>query len=172
MIAARMAPGRNRDFRFMQWPGFDAAEWKRIHAAALGRQQPRSVPPIVGSDRSAAAIRAAEDNAQRAGVASLLHFEKSDALQRDGGRAPGWVVTNPPYGVRLGDSGESRRLLARFGDVLERQFADWHVALLAPAQLQRAMQIRLEPRFGTTNGGLRVQLLAGAVTNGQGQSNV
>jgi 23S rRNA G2445 N2-methylase RlmL len=123
-------------------------------------------------DRSAGAIRAAEDNARRAGVKSLVTFEKSDALQLVGGQSPGWVVTNPPYGVRLGDSVESQRLLARFGDVLERHFAGWHVALLAPAKLQRAMRVRLVSRFGTTNGGLRVELLAGAVTNGQGQSSV
>ena len=172
MIAARMAPGRNREFRFMKWPGYDAAEWKRLHSSALSRQQPGSVPLIVGSDRSAAAVRAAEDNAQRAGVSSFVQFAKEDALNLDGGETPGWVVTNPPYGVRMGDSDESRRLLARFGDALQSRFAGWHVALLAPAQLQRAMQIPLQPAFRTTNGGLRVQLLAGAVTNGQGQPGV
>ena len=172
MFAARMAPGRNREFRFMHWPGYDAPEWKRVHSAALSRQQTGSVPLIVGTDRSAAAIRAAEDNAQRAGVGSFVRFGKEDALNLDGGESAGWVVTNPPYGVRLGDSGESRRLLARFGDALRSRFAGWHVALLAPAQLQRAMPIALKPGFRTTNGGLRVQLLAGSVTNGQGQPPV
>src|SRR5688572_7364499 len=172
MIAARMAPGRNREFRFMKWPGYDAAGWKRLQSAALSRQQPRSVPLIVGTDRSAAAIRAAGDNAKRAGVGSFVRFGQEDALNLDGGESAGWVVTNPPYGVRLGDSGESRRLLARFGDALRSRFSGWHVALLAPAQLQRAMPIKLEPGFRTTNGGLRVQLLAGSVTNGQGQSDV
>ena len=172
LIAARMAPGRNREFRFMQWPRFDAAEWKRVYAAALSREQPGSVPPILGSDRSAAAIRAAEDNARRAGVEAFVRFEKADALSIEGGPTPGWVVSNPPYGVRLGDSGESRRLLARFGDTLESRFTGWQVALLAPAQLQRAMRVPLEPGFRTTNGGLRVHLLAGLVTNGQGHSSV
>jgi putative N6-adenine-specific DNA methylase len=171
MIAARMAPGRNREFRFMHWPGFHAAEWKRAHSAALSRQL-ASGPPILGSDRSAAPIRAAEDNARRAGVDSFVRFEKSDALQVDGGEVAGWVVTNPPYGVRLGDSDESRRLLGRFGEVLQSRFAGWHVALLAPAPLRRAMRVPLEPRFRTTNGGLRVQLLVGAVTNGQAPSGV
>ena len=172
MIAAHMAPGRNREFRFMHWPRFDAAEWKRVHTAAVSRQQPGSVPLIVGTDRSAAAIGAAEDNAQRAGVSSLVRFGQEDALRLDGGQTPGWIVTNPPYGVRLGDSGESRRLLARFSDTLQSRFGGWQVALLAPAQLQRAMAIRLQPGFRTTNGGLKVQLLAGEVTNGQGQPGV
>ena len=172
MIAARMAPGRNREFRFRHWPAHDAAEWKRVHGAARSGERPGSVPPITGSDRSAAAVRAATDNAERAGVTRMVRFEKEDALQLDGGPTPGWVVTNPPYGVRLGDSGESRRLMSRFGSTLQSRFAGWHVALLAPAPLERAIRIPLQPGFRTTNGGLKVQLLAGLVGNGQGQSGV
>jgi len=163
LIAAGIAPGRRRGFRFMHWPGHDVSEWQRVHSAALRRETPDHLPIIRGSDRSAAAIRAAVENAARAGVTSLVHFEKLDALRVEPDAPAGWVVSNPPYGVRLGDTGEARRLMARFGDRLRQRFDGWQVGLLAPGQLERVLGVPLEVRFRTTNGGLRVQFLGGTV---------
>ena len=171
-MAARIAPGKHRSFRFMQWPGHDPSEWQRVHAKAVAQESPDSVPQIHGYDRSAAAIRAATENAERARVTNLVRFEKQDALRVDNEAATGFVVTNPPYGVRLGDAGESRRLMAGFGLALRERFSGWHVALMAPAQLERTMRIPLETKLKTTNGGLRVHFLAGLVATGQGQTGV
>lgn len=172
LLAASIAPGKHRSFRFMQWPGYDPSEWHRIHAKAVAQESPDAVPPILGYDRSAASIRAATENAERARVTNLVRFEKQDALRVDPETATGFVVTNPPYGVRLGDAGESRRLMAGFGVALRERFSGWHVTLMAPAQLERTMRIPLETKLKTTNGGLRVHFLAGVVTSGQGQRGV
>jgi putative N6-adenine-specific DNA methylase len=163
LVAADIAPGRNRSFRFMEWPGHDPSEWQRVHAAALRRETPDRLPPIRGSDRSAAAIRAALENAQRAGVAGLIRFARSDVMRIDAEPEPGWLVSNPPYGVRLGDAAETRRLMARFGRLLRQRFNAWQVGLLAPAQLERVLGIPLETRLRLTNGGLRVQFQTGTV---------
>jgi 23S rRNA G2445 N2-methylase RlmL len=164
LIAAGIAPGRHRGFRFMNWPGHDQSEWQRVHSAALRSENSGSFPVIRGSDRSASAIRAATENAERAGVTELVHFEKRDALRVEPDAPRGWVVSNPPYGVRLGDAGETRRLMARFGDRLRERFGGWQIGLLAPAQVDRVLGIPLEAKFRTTNGGLRVQFLAGIVS--------
>lgn len=169
MIAARIAPGRNRTFRFMQWPKFEPGVWKQLLAAAKRREKLESVPPILGSDRSAAAVRAATDNAERAGVSRAIVFERVDALHVDPVLAPGWLVSNPPYGVRLGDAEEARSLMTQFGQRLRHFFAGWHLALLAPARFERFPGIHLESGLRTTNGGLRVQVLTGLVPPGQGQ---
>ena len=172
LIAARIAPGRNRGFRFMKWPGYDASEWQRVLAAAVRGEKPDGLPAIIGTDRSAAAIRAATENAERAAVTSFVRFEKQDALAIVAGDSPGCVVTNPPYGVRLGDASESRRLMAQFGERLRRQFNGWRVAVMAPPQLDRALGIPLNAELRTTNGGLRIAFLAGVVPNGQGPAGV
>ncbi len=172
LLAARIAPGRNRSFRFMQWPGYDPSEWQRVLAAAVRREKPDGIPTITGTDRSAAAIRAATENAERAGVTRFVRLEKQDALGIVAGAGPGWVVTNPPYGVRLGDASESRRLMARFGDTLRQRFNGWRIALMAPPQLDRALGIPVRPELQTTNGGLRIVFLAGEIPNGQGQAAV
>lgn len=163
LIAARMAPGRNRVFRFMQWPDYDPAEWRRVHSAALRKENLEAIPAIQGSDRMALAIRAATDNAERAGVASRIRFERIDALRVNPGPQPGWVISNPQYGVRLGEPDESERLLAEFGRRMRRQFPGWRLALLGPSHFERIPGLSLVPRLRTTNGGLRVQVLVGEV---------
>jgi putative N6-adenine-specific DNA methylase len=163
LMAAHIAPGRNRDFQFMNWPSHDPVEWERVRSAAIRREKREAIPVIMGSDRSASAIRAATENAERADVSAHIHFDRLDALRVEGPASPGWIVSNPPYGVRLGDSGESRRLVAQFGVRLRQSFGGWHLGLLATAQLQRTIGIPLETRLRTTNGGLRVQVLAGNI---------
>ena len=163
LLAARIAPGRNRTFRFMRWPGHDRSEWERVHSSAVRRENHEDMPAIHGSDRSAAAIRASTENAERAGVNSLLQFSKTDVLRVEAGDQPGWLVSNPPYGVRLGDASEARRLISQFGALVRQRFGGWHVGLLAPVRLDRALGMPLETRLRTANGGLRVQFQTGTV---------
>jgi len=174
LLAARIAPGKNRGFQFMNWPGYEPSEWQRVQSAAVGREtlalvrsalvRRDSVPMIRGSDRSASAIRAATENAERAGVSDLVGFAKGDALRMEADERAGWIVSNPPYGVRLGDAGEARRMMVSFGRTLKQRFDGWHVGLLAPAQLDHLPGIPLETKLRTTNGGLRVKLLSGTVS--------
>ena len=163
MMAAGIAPGRSRSFRFEAWPGFDRKLWDELRAEAAKSERRKSLPAISGSDRSAAAIRASRDNAERAGVANLVELEKLDAEEAGYDQSHGWIVSNPPYGVRLGDSRDAARLLSSFGEVLHQRFAGWHVGILAPTQLDRTLGFRLESRSKTTNGGLRVQIFTGTV---------
>ena len=163
MMAANIAPGSLRDFRFTQWPGFNQSVWDEVRASATKSQKRDALPSISGSDRSAAAIRAARDNAQRAGVAEIIELEKLDVEEAGYDQLHGWVVSNPPYGVRLGDAREASNLMSQFGEVLRQRFAGWNVGLLAPNQLDRVLGFRLESRAKTTNGGLRVQILTGPV---------
>jgi putative N6-adenine-specific DNA methylase len=103
------------------------------------------------------------ENAERAGVTGLVDFAKGDAEHIAAGAAAGWVVSNPPYGVRLGNAREAAQLLSRFGETLRQRFAGWHVALLASGQLERATGFPFKAVYRTTNGGLRVQIFTGTV---------
>lgn len=170
LIAARIAPGLNRDFRFMNWPGHDRVEWQRVRDSAKRLERRDSVPALIGSDRSSAAIRASMENAERAGVSALVRFEKRDALRIEPDSPGGWLVSNPPYGVRLGDARETRRLMAEFGDLLRQRFAGWHIGLLSAVPLERSMGLKMDPVFRTTNGGLRVQSFVGRVPGSTGRN--
>ncbi|GLC24014.1 THUMP domain-containing class I SAM-dependent RNA methyltransferase [Roseisolibacter agri] len=165
LIARDLAPGRHRRFAFERWPNFDAARWAKLLADADTRAKPHAPSTIEGSDRDAGAIAAAAQNAVRAGVAADVRFTQralsSLALSDE---QPGWVVANPPYGKRVGESGALRDLWARLGDVLRVVAPGWRVALLGPdPALERQLRLPLSPALRTTNGGIPVRVLVGTV---------
>jgi len=169
-LALNIAPGLERRFAFMDWPDYDAALWAEQYAAAKAARVDGPPPAIYGYDRDAGAIAAAQANAERAGVSGLITFgqQSISALQAPGG--PGWVVTNPPYGLRLAAGGaDLRDLYAQFGQVLRAQCPGWQAGFLsADPQLARATALRFD--LGRTadlvNGGLPVQFVQARVSAG------
>ena len=165
MLARRIAPGLHRRFAFMEWPDFDEALWQRIHDAALSAVLPRAPAPIHGSDRDAGAIDSARANAERAGVADDITFEKRALSAVQPPSEPGWVCTNPPYGIRVSGRAELRNLYAQLGKVLRAKFPGWNVAMFsADARLERATALALRPVLRTVNGGIPVRIVRGALT--------
>jgi putative N6-adenine-specific DNA methylase len=163
LLARNLAPGRGRRFACQDWPGFGAALASRAFTEAESAARP-SAPAISGSDRDAGAVESALANAEGAGVGRDIVFSRraiSDFEPPDG---KGWIVCNPPYGVRLRGGGDLRDLYARLGDVLRRRCAGWRVALLcSDARLVRASGLPLEPGARWRNGGLAVSVYAGRV---------
>jgi len=160
--ACGRAPGGERGFAFTDWPGFDGV-------AALARARADLPPetlspgPIVGSDRDPGAIAAARANAQRAGVAAALRLEQRPLSACEPPPGPGLVLSNPPYGVRVGKRGPLRDLYAQLGHVLRDRLPGWRVALLCGDDLWRCCGLPLAPTRGLRNGGLAVQLVQGRV---------
>ena len=162
LLARRIAPGLQRAFAFQRWPEFDAGVWAGEVARAESEALDAAPAPIVGSDRDAGAVAAAVANADRAGVAAdLLLVQRSlSALEPPPG--PGWLVTNPPWGARVGEADRLRDLYARLGQVARTRCPGWTVALLsADPRLESQTGLPLAERFRTTAGGLRVRLVAG-----------
>ena len=164
LLSRRIAPGSRREFAFIQWPRFDGALWQRMLEASRERELPRAPAPIVASDRDAGAIAAATANAERAGVAADIEFSRRALSAITPPAAPGWIVTNPPYGVRVGDKKALRDLYAQFGNVARRSCAGWTVAMLsASAELERQTGLPLEVALKTRNGGVPVRLVSAVV---------
>ena len=164
LIARRIAPGLQRGFAFQRWPEFDVAGWDRLLDHARGQALGAAPAPIRGSDRDAGAIEAARANAERAGVGGDVELDVRSVSALDPPGSAGWVVTNPPYGVRVGDLHVVRDLYAALGRVVRSRCAGWTLALLSPgASLHQATGLALEERFATTNGGIPVRLVVGQV---------
>jgi putative N6-adenine-specific DNA methylase len=162
LLAHNIAPGRARRFAFMDWPDYDAQLWTRLVTEAQAGITHPAAPRIEASDRDAGAIAAAQANAARAGVADAITFSQravSDFTAPDG---PGWVVTNPPYGLRLSEHHDLRNLYARFGQVLRQRCPGWQLALLSSdVRLDHALGLDLDEyrRLPLLNGGVRVSLI-------------
>jgi putative N6-adenine-specific DNA methylase len=166
LLARRIPPGLGRGFAFEQWPGFDGDAWETVRAEARERILPRAPALILGSDRDAGAVAAATANAERAGVASDIQWRRAAISAIEPPPTAGWIVTNPPYGVRVGERQRLRDLYAQLGNVLRRLCPGWQVALLSThAELERQTGLALEPALTTENGGIRVRLMRGTVAS-------
>jgi 23S rRNA (guanine2445-N2)-methyltransferase / 23S rRNA (guanine2069-N7)-methyltransferase len=166
MIAADQAPGLLRQrWGFAAWLGHDAEAWESLLAKADERAEAgrATLPPIVGFDRDPAAVSLALGCAKRAGFGSHVRVEVrelADLVPPDGAR-PGLVVTNPPYGVRLGP-GEGEDLAALYallGERLLAGFEGWEAAVLtADESLARAIGLRSHAAHTLYNGAIAVKL--------------
>jgi putative N6-adenine-specific DNA methylase len=163
LLARQIPAGWNRRFAFMDWPSFDAEVWKTVleEGKAAG---PASSPNIMASDRDAGAVVTAQNNAKRAGVADGILFSCRSISAIEPPSGSGWVVTNPPYGVRVSRSRDLRNLYAEFGKVLRAKCPGWHVSLLCSSlQLLHSTGLEFSDTLSLVNGGLRVKLATGKV---------
>lgn len=164
LLARRIAPGHARHFACERWPGASARSWQDVRDQAATAVLPTAPAPILGSDRDAGAVKAAEANAERAGVAGDIEFRQLPVSAVEPPAGPGWLVTNPPYGHRLGDVGPLRDLYARLGDLARLRCPGWTFALLgADRRLESQLRLRLTDRFRTTNGGIPVRVVTAVV---------
>lgn len=169
LIARRIAPGASRDFAFTRWPDFAKDAWRRIVDEAAAGVRPAAPAPILGSDRDEGAIAAAHANADRAGVAADVAFERRalSAIEPPPGAGPGLLVANPPYGVRVGDRGPLRDLFARFGQVARERFPGWTLAVLsADDRLAAQLRLPLDELLRTSNGGIPVRMVGARIEPG------
>jgi putative N6-adenine-specific DNA methylase len=150
----------------MDWPGFDSQKWADIRngPASIHPSSFSVQPSILASDRDAGAVKMAHANAERAGVSDTIEFKCQAVSSITPPAGPGWVVTNPPYGMRLSDGKDLRNLYAQFGNVLRRQCAGWNVAALCndPVLLGQ-MQMELDTSLGFVNGGIGVRVARGKI---------
>ncbi len=161
--ARNIAPGKARRFAFMAWPDFTPDVWEATLAAAIAAERP-DAPLILASDRDAGAMRAAEANAVRAGVAGDIAFACQAVSAILPPPEPGWVVTNPPYGVRVSANKDLRNLYAQFGNVLRAHCPEWRVTFLCNSlPLIGQTRLPVETTRVWTNGGLHVRVAQGLV---------
>ncbi|MFC4764578.1 bifunctional 23S rRNA (guanine(2069)-N(7))-methyltransferase RlmK/23S rRNA (guanine(2445)-N(2))-methyltransferase RlmL [Dyella koreensis] len=166
LMVADVAPGMRRDyFGFLGWQQHDIALWRGLleearQRADAGLRAMRSC--FFGSDADARMVQTAKRNAQEAGVAGFFTLDKHDALHVSPppGVTAGLVITNPPYGERLGERDEMPRLYRALGETLRARFAGWRAAVLAgDAELGRAMPLRADKKYALYNGALETVLL-------------
>ena len=170
LMARNIAPGlagadrEPRRFAFQEWPDADAAAWRRVVDRAQSAVRPSAPAPIQGSDRDAGAIEAATANAERAGVLADVELAIASVSAIDPPPGPGWIVTNPPYGVRVGETEALRNLYAALGHAARDRAPGWTMALLsAESRLDAQVGVPFENALQTRNGGIPVHLAVGRV---------
>jgi 23S rRNA (guanine2445-N2)-methyltransferase / 23S rRNA (guanine2069-N7)-methyltransferase len=162
-MATDTAPGLLRQgFGFTGWRGHDERLWQRLRSEARDRIQREGPLRIYGRDASSKAIAVTRENLRRAGVDDRIRVERGvlrDATPPEG-EPPGLLITNPPYGERLGQAGALAPLYETLGDVLRRRFGGWTAAVFSGNKALSG-RIGLKPgnRFHVSNGPIECQLL-------------
>ena len=161
MLASNIAPGIKRDkFGFEALEDFEAQTWAEIktEASVQGRKGvKKNDTKFYGFDSDASIVQTAKDNARRAGVDSLITFEHKDAadLKRPSGFDSGTILSNPPYGERLGTHPGLIALYTAFGAQLKSEFRGCKASIFSSSEeLLSCLRMRAEKQYKLDNGSL------------------
>jgi putative N6-adenine-specific DNA methylase len=159
-IALNIAPGSGRNFAFEKLRNFEKARWDQLKDAALARQKPTTAQPIFGSDLYGDVVAVARTNLSVAGFSEVVALKQANVLETSAPASEGILVTNPPYGVRIGEQHELAEFYPKLGDVLKKKFSGWTVYIITADPLLPKL-IRLTPsrRIPLFNGALECRLL-------------
>ncbi len=101
-MAAGIAPGAYRSFECESWGHLlPKSEFDELRAEARGEEDRSVAPQLYGFDIDGDMIAIARENAKRAGVSSMIHFEQRPVSELSSKAKFGFIITNPPYGERL-----------------------------------------------------------------------
>ncbi len=163
MIAKQMAPGQARRFAAEEWRTLPPELFRIARERAKARALPTAPASIEASDRDAGAIAATLANAERAGVATDLTCSEAPISALPMHAGAGWLVTNPPYGVRVGEPERLRSLYASLGTSLVTKRPGWSLAMLsANPLLAGQVGMTFVEHWHASNGGIDVKLLVSA----------
>jgi 23S rRNA (guanine2445-N2)-methyltransferase / 23S rRNA (guanine2069-N7)-methyltransferase len=164
-MAADIAPGILRENAGCAgWLGFDAPAWRQLREEALARRE-RGLATMAarlhGSDLDRRVIALAREHGALAGVEAHVEFLHANALQRAApDPAPSLLVSNLPFGSRLGDDRSTAALYRDFGAVLRERYPQSTAALLTLADGRgRHLGLRARKRYALSNGALECELL-------------
>ncbi len=167
MIAGDIAPGLERSFGFEQWLMHDDDVWQNLLQEARSRRRvglDRELVEIRGYDANLHVIRAAESNVIQAKLDDWIRVtrkELKDFVQPTHKTLkPGLVISNPPYGERLGDIESLKYLYAHFGERLKEGFEGWQAAIFTGnTDLCRGTNLHSYKKYKFFNGTLPSELL-------------
>lgn len=118
MMAANIAPGMNREFTAEAWTNIIPKQlWYDTVQEAQDMVDTDITVDIQGYDLDGEVVKAARENARRAGVDHLIHFQQRDVAKLSHPKKYGFIITNPPYGERLEEKADLPELYTTIGDV-------------------------------------------------------
>ncbi|HSN01159.1 MAG TPA: bifunctional 23S rRNA (guanine(2069)-N(7))-methyltransferase RlmK/23S rRNA (guanine(2445)-N(2))-methyltransferase RlmL, partial [Rudaea sp.] len=167
LMAADVAPGLRREhWGFTAWSGHDAALWETLHDEAQARAQTglQALRPVFfGFDENPTVLNEAKRNAQEAQLSGFIQFGRQtlEHLHRPHElEQPGLLITNPPYGARMGADEDVIALYRLLGEKLKSEFRGWRASVIAADEAHgHALGLRADKRYKLYNGAIECTLL-------------
>jgi putative N6-adenine-specific DNA methylase len=159
MMALRIAPGSMRGFAFEKLSRFDAVQWKTIVEEAQAARASVGPLPIYGADLYGEQLKLAKTNLAAAGLVDVVTLKQANALELPCPASSGVLVTNPPYGVRIGEQQDLAAFYPQFGDALKAKYAGWKAwVFTADMRLPKLIGLKPSRRIPLYNGALECRL--------------
>lgn len=131
LIAMNVAPGLYRNFLAESWDNIiDKGLWEDARDEAASEIDGKVKPDIQGFDIDKEALKAARSNAQLAGVADKIHFQERNVSELSHAKKYGFIITNPPYGERIGQKDELPKLYKILGERYA-QLDEWSMYIIS-----------------------------------------
>lgn len=161
LIARHMAPGLFREkFGCERWPGAELRKATQLREQARAAAKP-SKARLWGRDLDRAMLAGAKENLEAAGLGDAIELEQGNALDfapRKGWGA--WIVSNPPWGERIGEERDVARLYSQFGALLRERCAGFHASLLVrKGAIAEELRLPNPRRTRVLNGGIECELV-------------
>ncbi|HEY9194255.1 MAG TPA: class I SAM-dependent RNA methyltransferase [Methyloversatilis sp.] len=158
-MALDIAPGLGRSFGFEKLDTFSPTAWASVRDAAAGRAQPPRELPIFGSDIAGREVARCKENLQAAKLPWVVRVEGADVLQRESPADRGVMVTNPPYGERIGEKQELATFYPKLGDLLKQRYSGWRCLFItADTDFPKLIKLKASRRTPLYNGALECRL--------------
>ena len=158
-ISLGRAPGRSRAFGFQNLARYNASTWERLLAKAQRDEKPVAPLPIYGPDLYGRTVDHARMNLRDAGLEGAVTLKQVNLLELSAPAPTGMLVTNPPYGVRLGEKEDLAQFYPQLGDTLKKCFAGWTAYILSgDPGLAKLIRLSASKRTVLFNGALECRL--------------
>ncbi|MDP2829167.1 MAG: THUMP domain-containing protein [Sulfuricellaceae bacterium] len=158
-MALDIAPGLGREFAFAKLNNFQPEVWKALKSAAESRRKPVQFCHIYGSDKFGDALKIARENLEIAGLLAAVELKQCSVLEVPVPAPEGVLVTNPPYGVRIGELEELAALYPELGHTLKQRFTGWRAYFLTgDFRLAKLIRLSASRRIPLFNGSLECRL--------------
>lgn len=159
-MARRIAPGMGRRFAFEQTKLDAVAGVQEQRKAAGAEVLPAVTTKLVGRDHAQGAVEAAQGNAERAGVLDDVTLSCAELAEPWPQLEAAHVVTNPPYGIRVGEASGVHTLYTSVGECIRA--SGWPFGIvIADRRFVRSLGLPLQPKLTTDHGGIKVSYYAG-----------
>ena len=168
LMHLKRAPGLEREFAFSILPWFNLQKWDRFKNQAVSNIKNEMSIQLIGSDIDRCALFAASANASELGLSKRIAFVNSNCLELDCSiyDKKGLIISNLPYGKRIGNESDTRDLIHEFGKQLLEKCREWEFAfVVAEEKFQKISGLKVKNIIKFKNGGLPVQFVMGKISS-------
>jgi len=133
--------------------------WNRLIDEARANQKPKSLSTIFGSDMYGDELKIARENLVANGLGDCVQLKQANILEISAPSDTGVLVTNPPYGDRIGDAAALLELYPKLGDLLKQKFTGWRAYFFSgDTNLPKGIRLSTSRKTPLFNGKIECRL--------------